>query len=617
MKQVKNKTTDVVLIACHSGSLLQNTPLGAGSLCAALPPSCRCEILNLPPDFDLEYICEKVSDLKPKVIGFSLYVWNRTRLQDLAHALRYFLPDTVFIAGGPEVSCNTSSWQQNSKSTPVYDVVIQGHAELLFKQAVVNVLDGTFVRSAETQSWCEIGTLLIESPWLNGVLEPQRGVLLETARGCPFRCAYCFDARGSHAVTQTPYMRLQKELELFVARGVEQVWVLDSSFNVPCFRGKELLHLFLEYAPRIHYHLEAKAEYIDAETAQLLAQLSCSVQVGLQSVHAQVLENVDRTLDMPRFEAGLFELYQHGITYGIDLIYGLPGDTYAGLCKSLEATLEFYPNQIELFPLALLPGTILEQRRAMFTINALPDPPYTVTSTSSMDTEAFSRAAVLTAALNLFYNTGRAVAYFEVLCSACNCNGVEFLEHLGIWLEHEGHISTLAPLPDWEVEQAYKLQHEFVRTYFSKLGLENLVPAALDIMHYHYLYAETILAPALVPRAAQDSNTAQIESGSWSLAEGVRMGEFSYPVELYHTTGVEDLIEFVYLNPTKRCGALFYRDPDGEVECRVIPVEVVELFRSCIGATQLPAQFGSLEPSRTAAWLQEALESGILLQRPS
>lgn len=546
-----------------------------------------------------------------------MYVWNRARLEDLAHALKVQLPDTVFIAGGPEVSCTASKWQQTFNSAPIYDVLIEGHAERLFQQVVAQVLDGTFVRPAVTQTWCETGAELSESPWLNGILTPQRGVLLETSRGCPFRCAYCFDARGSRTVTQIPHVRLQKELELFVAHGVEQVWVLDSSFNVPSTRGKELLRLFLEYAPRIHYHLEAKAEYLDAETAQLLAQLSCSVQVGLQSVHAEVLKNVDRSLDMSRFEAGLFELYQHGVTYGIDLIYGLPGDTYTGLCASIESALGFYPNQIELFPLALLPGTLLEQRREQFSLNAQPEPPYSVISTSSMDSAEFARAAVLATALNLFYNTGRAVAYFELLCTACNCNGVEFLEHLGTWLEQEGYISVDTPMPDWEVEQAYRLQIEFIRAYFLRLGLENLVPAALDIMRYHYLYAETVLAPALISISRQSSKAQGETTGCWVLSKGVQMGEFTYPADIFHTAGVDDLVEFVYLNSPERCGALFYRDHSGAVKCRVVPVDVVELFKSCNGATQLPSQFGSLDSDMTAAWLEDGVENGILLQRSS
>ena len=614
MKNTPGNKAKIVLLACHNGSLLQSTPLGVASLCAALPPSCTYEILNLPPDFECVHIAETVAALQPKLIGFSLYVWNRVKLQHLAQTLRPLLPETVFVAGGPEVSCDTHLLEHSSTSKPLFDVVIQGHGEEMFRQLAAEVLAGSFVPSPQLQVRNAGKTLISESPWLKNIISPQRGVLLETARGCPFRCAYCFDARGSRTVRQIPPARVRKELELFAARGVEQVWVLDSSFNVPSSRGKELLYMFLQHAPGLHYHLEAKGEYIDAETAQLLAQLSCSVQVGLQSVDTQVLKNVNRTMDIARFEAGLFELYQHGVTYGIDLIYGLPGDTYTGLCASLEHTLGFYPNQVELFPLALLPGTALEQQRTTFGITALPEPPYTVTVTASMGEEEFARAEILASALDLFYNTGRAVAYFELLCSACNQSGVEFLHQLATWLEQEGHISNAAPRPNWEATQAHELQLQFVHTYFSHLELENLLPAAVDIIRYHYLYAETLLAPPLAPVTEQ---TNQDGTGHWTVAAGVHMGEFSYPVELYHSSGVEDLVEFEYLNSASPCGALFSRGLNAEVECRMVPIEVIALLRACEGATQVPAQYGTLDVVETATWIQDAVARGILRQNLS
>lgn len=615
MKHLDCENTDIVLLACHSGSLLQSTPLGVGSLCASLHPSCHAEILNLAPDFDIEGVCNTLSSLQPKIVGFSIYVWNRSRLFDLALMLRDVLPDAVFIAGGPEASCSASIWDQHSKTVPVFDIVIQGPAESLFNQVVEEILGGAFFSAQTTKILRETGALLPESPWLNGIIEPQRGVLLETARGCPFRCAYCFDARGSRKLIKFPHQRLRQELKKFVESGVEQVWILDSSFNVPSSRGKELLRLFHECAPGLHYHLEAKAEYIDTETAQLLAQLSCSVQVGLQSVHADVLKNVDRTLDMPHFEAGLFELYQYGITYGIDLIYGLPGDTYSGLCESLECALAFCPNQIELFPLALLPGTVLEQKSEAFAIDAFTEPPYTVLSTSTMNPEAFARAELLTAALNLFYNTGRAVAYFQTLCDACNIRGIEFLECLGRWLKREGYICAQVPVPDWDVEQAHVLQIEFIRSLFSQHRLDNLIPAAEDIMRYHYHYAEAILAPAVAsPVSTIKAEAVMDTSAKWDLAEGVQMGTFTYPVELYHNQMVEDLVEFVCLHAAQECAALFYADNAGEVRCKAIPKEVMELFRYCSENTQLPTQFGTLGQEDTCFWIKDAIALGILVQ---
>ncbi len=605
---------DIVFIACHTGSLLQATPLAAASLCAELPAEYRAQIFNLPPDFSSAAICEAIQRLQPQLIGFSFYVWNRAPLLELAHALRPIMAESVFVCGGPEVSSTTSAWMDSG----IFDVVIRGHGEVLFRQVAQQVLSGTFRRTSVPKVLEEKQQLMPGSAWLSGAIKPELGVLLETARGCPFCCAYCFDARGSRTVTQVPYARLRQELELFVASGVEQVWVLDSSFNVPVSRGKDLLQLFIKHAPDLHYHLEAKAEYIDAEMATLLQQLSCSVQVGLQSVHAKVLKNVARSFDLERFEAGLLELHHSGVTYGIDLIYGLPGDTYAGLCDSVDTALGFYPNHIELFPLALLPGTVLDQQRHIYALKALPEPPYTVESSSSMDRGDFQHAAWLTAALNLFYNTGRAVAYFDLFCGACAVSGVAFLRQLALWLERERYIDIHSGVPDWDVDQAHQLQQAFVRDYFSSMQLEDIIPAALDLMQYHHLYSDALLAPPL-PRAEERGDALQVDGGRafWCLADEVGMGIFSYPVEHYHCGMIEDLIEFVYLEAQKPCGALFYHTADAGMVCIDVPPAVVHLYQSCIGVEHLPDTFEALDAQATEKWLERARTSGVLFQRSS
>ncbi len=604
-------TLDVMFVACHAGSLLQATPLASASLCAELPAGSRAQILNLPPDFSNASVCQVIQQLQPQIISFSFYVWNRTALFELARILRSILGESIFVCGGPEVSSATSAWFDSG----IFDVVISGNGENLFKQVTQQVLDGDFRRTSVPQILVENKQLMPGSAWLSGGIKPEQGVLLETARGCPFSCAYCYDANGSRVVTQVPHARLRQELELFVASGVEQVWVLDSSFNVPVARGKDLLRLFIKCAPDLHYHLEAKAEYIDAEMAELLCQLSCSVQVGLQSVHTEVLKNVGRSFNLERFETGLLELHHRGVTYGIDLIYGLPGDTYAGLCTSLDTALGFYPNHIELFPLALLPGTVLEQQRDIYALNALPEPPYTVESSASMGREDFVHAANLTAALNLFYNTGRSVAYFDLFCGACGVSGVEFLQQLSQWLEREQHLNVGDDVPDWDVKEVYPLQQAFVRQYFSSINLEDIVPAALDLMQYHHLYSDVLLAPPLLCAAEQRSLLQAGGNGRcWHLAEEVVMGIFSYSVEHYHNCIIEDLVEFVYLETQNPCGALFYHTTDGEIICMSVPPEVVHLYQSCAEAERLPDTFGALDIAATAKWLEHARSSGILFQ---
>ncbi len=126
--------------------------------------------------------------------------------------------------------------------------------------------------------------------------------------------------------------------------------------------------MLLGTAPQIHYHIEAKADLLDDETICLLAELQCSVQVGLQSADPKVLSPLQRKLDPQQMIRQLRKLSDAGVTFGLDLIYGLPGDNHQGFRRSLDFALKRQPNQIDIFPLAVLPGTELYEDRDRFGI---------------------------------------------------------------------------------------------------------------------------------------------------------------------------------------------------------------------------------------------------------
>jgi radical SAM superfamily enzyme YgiQ (UPF0313 family) len=282
----------------------------------------------------------------------------------------------------------------------------------------------------------------LPSPWLTGILAPTAGsgVLWETSRGCPFACDFCYDARGGHGVRPLSAERLQTELDLFVRAGVSQVWVLDSTFNFPPERGRELLRLLASKAPHIHFHLEAKADYLDRETARLLARLSCSVQIGLQSARPEVLRSLHRALDPDLFARQLRLLAAEGVTFGIDLIYGLPGDDYQGFCRSLTFALQLAPNHLDIFPLAVLPGTPLHRHREDFAIESGDAAPYLLRRSASWSERDMGRSRQLAAAVDLFYNLGRAVGFFAALLKGAGTEPVPFLEGFTDWLLKEKRI---------------------------------------------------------------------------------------------------------------------------------------------------------------------------------
>ena len=302
--------------------------------------------------------------------------------------LRQHLPDATIFAGGPEATADPGGVLIEGG----YDFLISGEGEIPFAEVCQRLVKGDDVagipgvvtRAGSGFHLVPAAALKnldeIPSPWLTGILEAGRfaGILWQLSRGCAFTCDFCFDSRGAHGVRRFSAGRIEAELRHFASQGVSQVFVLDSTFNQDRQRAKAILRLIAKIAPQIHFHFEVRSEFIDREMAGLFAAVTCSLQIGLQSSDPQVLKQVGRAFNRDDFVSRIMLLNDSGAVFGFDLMYGLPGDTLDGFRRSLDFAIGLYPNHLDIFPLAILPGTELAARSASIGLRHLPHPPYTL-----------------------------------------------------------------------------------------------------------------------------------------------------------------------------------------------------------------------------------------------
>lgn len=607
----------IAFVTLHVRDSAQAVPLAAATVAASLPPLQRSS-LNLInaylADSDDDIIA-RIFSVHPSLVSFSLYVWNKQRVTGLAQKIRQRYPGVVLIVGGPEAT----ACYQDLRDTALFDYVVAGEGERVFPALVQAEAESrTLVIFDAGKDSIDMADQV--SPWLSGVLVPGHGVLWETSRGCPFQCAFCYDARGSHGVREIPFDRLEQELKFFATHNVSQVWVLDSTFNYPPERGKRLLKLMAEHAPQLHYHLEAKAEFLDDETVSLLQQINCSVQVGLQSVRSNVLKNINRSVALKRFGDRVQMLSDAGITFGIDLIYALPGDDADGLRESLNYALQFCPNHVEIFPLALLPGTKLFQQRSLYGLEALEQPPYTVIRSDTMSLEQLKQCRKLAAACDIFYNTGRSMVYFLPLCHACNLDAVDMLERFADWLSDELNCDgqQLGEMNCTPV-QVYSFQQAFITDLFLQQGVDNLLPLALDLIRFHTCWSDTLIGSETLP--CTDLCVDEIKkqawiNQAWCSASSIKVEMFHYDVEELSMAQDIDLVEFVELSSPCASVGLFLRRGE-EVFCESIDEVFAALLTQSCGQ-QTPAQIlvpfsAALTPEDGFELVTFAINEGLLV----
>lgn len=448
-------------------------------------------------------IAIKLSKEKPFAVCFSVYVWNHTILDSAAEELKKILPECITIAGGPEVTANPFNFKN-------FDYTIAGQGEIavpLLIEKLVELkdengklkIDGVYSKTSNFNSQISIQRAvpcspeLTPSPYLDGTLDPSKygGALWELARGCPFKCSYCYESKGEKKIAYFPMERLEKEIELFAKKKIAQVFVLDPTYNASKERALKMLKIIEKKAPGMFFYFEARAEFIDRELAKAFSRVPCCIQFGLQSSNPDVLKKVHRTLDKKLFSKNIGFLNEVGVTFGFDLIYGLPTDNLQGFKNSIDFALSLYPNNLELFCLSVLPGTKLHDDAEGYEMEWEANPPYHVLRTPQFSESDLKKAEKLAKATNLFYTQGRAVPWFNSILYPLHEKASVFLDDFSRFLDNFQNdksplVSTNNHVIHTEVEESItELQKAFVREKYKKSHLEKLIPIAEDLISMH------------------------------------------------------------------------------------------------------------------------------------
>lgn len=620
------------LVTLHVKRSPQSVPLAAAFLQASIDAhfqhdaAVRVTMADYVCGIAVETMVAEIAATGAEIVGFSLYVWNRAEVAFLAQQLRRLSPRLTLLGGGPEATADPEGIMMEAP----FDFLVVGEGEgplvgllqRLRHGLTLDDLPGLLRRQAGESIYPSPPPPLpleaLPSPWLAGQLDtyiPQ-GVLWQLARGCSFACEFCFDGMGTRTVRRFPLERVAAELDYLVRHGVRQVFVLDSTFNQDLQRAKLILKMIREKAPRVHFHFEVRHEFLDAESAQLFAAISCSLQIGLQSASPRVLGMVGRTFDPKIFSRKIALLNHAGVTFGFDLIYGLPGDSLADFRKSLDFALSQYPNQLDIFPLAVLPGTPLANKGVVSQLQHLPHPPYTILATPTFSAHDLAVARRLANACDIFYSRGKAVAWFNSIAAALKLSPAALLLAFADWLFTE---TGYDPDPeDYADEKIWSLQRRFLSDIFPRQHNEKLLPMALDLVDYHYYHATILQSPPPRPLKAKELARIDVQRTLLRQSDSARLATFHYDIEELLQLGEPRLATAASRLKAQGSFAVLYSCHDA-VCTEPLPLPYFQLLEKLDGqhsAEKIAVTLGiSSEESRK--FLKIALQEGIVIPAKS
>jgi len=482
-------------------------PLGALCIEAAiksdnsLKNTTKVETLLFDLEDDPIEVANKVAKSDTQLVGLSIYLWNREWFDSFTKTLKDNNKDIIIFAGGSEVSANTNSFDLNT-----YKFLLAGEGEetttLAIKKLMANQeLIGSGIISGDNPILSYSPNLdlnSLSSPLLTHCGDPFLyegcSMLWEMTRGCPFKCGFCFESKGIRSVRNYSFERIEKELDYIVEKGVLDIFVLDPTFNIDKKRTLKILNLIRDKAPDIHFTFEIRAELLDEDIVLAFSEIFCSLQIGLQSIHSDVLKSVNRSFNIKVFKEKVTLLEKMNLVYGLDLIIGLPNDNIELFKESLDFTVYCKPSNIDIFILSLLPGTKIYEETDKYHITYTHESPYTFIESPSYSKEDIVATLKIKRGCDYFYTKGESVMFIRVICDTFNITPSTLFEMFNEFLDNNYDESEI---DNYDI---FELQDIFINNLIKSFNVQKYSKALLSYIELHQglsYYLDVAVSPVL------------------------------------------------------------------------------------------------------------------------
>lgn len=298
---------------------------------AAVVPEARPYILDMRLDSNLE---ATLKETRPLLVGIACpFTTQVPMVLRLADRVKQAAPKTIVVVGGHHPALVPRDF-----AVPSVDAIVMGEGEATFREVVERAREGDSLddvpglvlngpdgqrSTPPRQPIADLDSLPLPARqltarwrrryfWINQVPH----ALVETSRGCPYRCTFCSVWRfhGPHVRYQSP----ERIVDEIAAVQEPHILFTDDNFflNVP--RARQAAELLLRRGLRKRYTFQARTDTI-AQHPDLVEQWRkvglVSVFLGLEAVSAEHLSDLDKRNTVENNEAAIDVLKRLGVGF--------------------------------------------------------------------------------------------------------------------------------------------------------------------------------------------------------------------------------------------------------------------------------------------------------------
>jgi hypothetical protein len=425
-----------------------------------------------------ENSCKDINDFDVLVVSLSM--WNFQYGLAVVQILKKKNPNALVIAGGPSVPFEGINFLT---SYPFVDVSVRGEGERTLNELLLAHLDksddfseikgisyrtrsGQIIHNRQEQIPLDLNT--VPSPYLEGEYEYLYSettplvyqAIIETNRGCPFNCGFCFWGHGglNKKLRQFPIARVKADADWVGAHRIAYTFCADSNFGI-IQRDIDIARYFTQVKERTSFPEKFRVCYAKnsldrvEEIAKIFnaASMDKSITLSFQTKNDSALANIGRKNIRQEDFMRLQKKYcDQGIPVYSELILGLPGETYASFLAGIEEILrsglhnklfiylcQVYPNTMigdpayqEKHGIKILSIPLTEIHCSIHSPNAVCEFEDIIIETATLNYHELMRLLVNAILIQLFFSLGllyRIMVYWQ---NTLNIRLIEFIDYV-------------------------------------------------------------------------------------------------------------------------------------------------------------------------------------------
>lgn len=374
----------------------------------------------------------QISSFKADAFFFSVYIWNAEMIKRIVNDLAKLQPFPPLILGGPQAIVFRRD------ELPAACTVVSGEIEGMDRSFYADLKNGSLKPSYQGGRAREFPAPYTPDDFRDQLAN--RHIYYESARGCPYSCSYCISSLEP-GVRYKDMQQVRRELREILAHKPLSLRFVDRTFNASEKRALEIWQFLHDEATMTTFHFEIAPDLFSEEMFAFLQTIPPQLfefEIGIQSTHAETLAAIKRKSNVRQALENLQRLVAlNTVHLHVDLILGLPHETFASFGKSFNDIFAIGPHYIQMGLLKVLPNTPLSRQVEQFAIQHCHRPPYEVLSTGCLPHVELAELFWFGECVEAFYNNRYFRAFFTFLRRNGRDGFLFFLDLLAFCRKHD------------------------------------------------------------------------------------------------------------------------------------------------------------------------------------